>query len=383
MNTYVYRLLFIVVCLIGSHTIYRELCGNQIATVDNGDSVLRQFLYKQQKYFDTGTVEYITFYSPCTLQHCNNADIMRTGILVKRPHASGTVLICHGFMCDKFDTGFLRMLFPNFNVMTFDFRAHGENIDDKQLCTFGKDEAADVYAAVNYLRSREDLRLGILPLICFGFSMGAVAAIEAQAEHDHLFDIMILDCPYDNSANVLKRCMENLKFSLFGYEFALPGRSLLEQYAFNPVIQRLVKVLLKTVAHLDATATNTFIYPLSPAESIKKVNVPCLFIHCINDEKVSLEAAKNIFNNAAGYKRLWLTAGRRHFDSFFYNPEKYVYKVNKFISDILDGHTIYKAQAKIKEDSLGQKENSHELTYIDTDYAAMDNPWRLCKNLYP
>ena len=32
---------------------------------------------------------------------------------------------------------------------------------------------------------------------------------------------------------------------------------------------------------------------------------------------------------------------------FFYNPEKYVYKVNRFIDDVLNGSAAYKAQSKV------------------------------------
>ena len=74
--------------------------------------------------------------------------IERKGRLVYYDNAQATVLIMHGFMCDKFDVGFLRSLFPRprFNSLTFDFRAHGE--DSKgQCCTFGRDEAFDVIAA--------------------------------------------------------------------------------------------------------------------------------------------------------------------------------------------------------------------------------------------
>ncbi len=71
--------------------------------------------------------------------------IVRSGRLVRYPNAKATILICHGFMSDKFDVGFLRHMFPQgkFNFMTFDFRAHGENCEG-QRCTFGRDESLDV-----------------------------------------------------------------------------------------------------------------------------------------------------------------------------------------------------------------------------------------------
>ena len=109
-----------------------------------------------------------------------------------------------------------------------------------------------------------------------------------------------------------------MKFSFFGYEFSIPGRSLLQKYVFHPYVQSFVKAMLKTVYHLDVRNIKTFIYPLYPAESIKKVSVPLLIIHCKNDEKVTVAAIKKVYRNAAStYKKLWITNGRYHYDSFF------------------------------------------------------------------
>jgi pimeloyl-ACP methyl ester carboxylesterase len=306
----------------------------------------------QKKYLDGGSMEYITFYS----QRGESGQIIpRHGILVKKPKAKATILVCHGFMCNKFDIGFLRrMLFPDYNVMMFDFRAHGEHIEPDHCCTFGRDEALDVAGAVSYVRSRDDIK--DLPLIAYGFSMGAVAAIQAYADAfesssgntqpKQLFDALVLDCPYDKSENILRRCMDHLKITLFGYSFEIPGRKYLEKYAFNPYVQSFIKTILKTVAHMDATATNTYIYPISPSDSIKKITVPCFIIHCYNDEKVTVQAAHNLYDSAAGYTRLWITKGRHHFDSIFFNPDKYAYKINNFIKQVLSGDISKKKQQK-------------------------------------
>jgi pimeloyl-ACP methyl ester carboxylesterase len=310
----------------------------------------RVVLDNQTKYLDGARMEYVTFSSKAGSE-CKPID--RHGILVRVPNAKATILVCHGFMCNKFDVSFIPyLLFPQYNVLTFDFRAHGENVDPEDCCTFGRDEALDVAGAVEYIRAQEDLK--DLPLLAYGFSMGAVAAIQAQSEAERnkqrFFDAMVLDCPYDSSENVLKRCMQHLKFSILGYTFDIPGKKFLERYAFNSYVQSILKSILKTVAQMNATATNTYIYPFSPAESIKDVTVPCFFIHCYNDEKVSVEAAHRLFDNACGYKRLWITKGRWHFDSIFFNPKKYVYKVRVFINDVLSGNVRSKPQQKILSD---------------------------------
>lgn len=275
--------------------------------------------------------------------------ITRNGVLARSDNAKATILVCHGFMCDKYDVGMLRRIFKTkqFNVMTFDFRAHGQD-GEGQYCTFGRDESLDVIAAAKFLRNHPDLL--DKPLFVYGFSMGAVSAIEAQALAPELFDAMILDCPFDSSERVIKTGLESLHCSIFGYEFDVPGKELLQKYAFHPYVQALVKAVLKTVAQMDATGVSTNFCPLHPAESAKKITVPIFFIHCKNDQKVSVDQVRCVYEGAAGYKRLWLTNGRRHYDSFFYNPEKYIENVRQFYNQFLNGELSQMPQAEIIED---------------------------------
>lgn len=304
---------------------------NYMYTGKYGDTV--EF---DKQYIKNALVERVLVY-PQRDAHSRQR-IMRKGILVRHEGAEATILICHGFMCDKFDAGALRRLFPQggrFNFMSFDFRAHGE-AREGQFCTFGRDEAYDVIAAARFLRNHPALQGK--PLFVYGFSMGAAAAIEAQAKDSSLFDAMILDCPFDSSENVLKHNLENIKYSFWGYEFTLPGRTILQRYAFHPYIQSLVKLVLKTVSYIDPKYMNINICRVTPAKSVKFISVPCFFIHCKNDDKISVDAIKTIYTESASqYKVLWLTNGRRHFDSYFYNPEKYTHRIRRFLDRALRG----------------------------------------------
>jgi hypothetical protein len=124
---------------------------------------------------------------------------------------------------------------------------------------------------------------------------------------------------------------------MFGYEFNVPGRTMLQKYAFHPYVQSLIKTLLKTVAHMDPRKIETNVCPVYPVQSASNIKIPCFFIHCKNDEKVSVEAIKAVYDHAAGPKALWVTNGRNHFDSYFYNPERYVEKVRQFVDQVLAG----------------------------------------------
>lgn len=313
-----------------------------------------------EKYIN-GSREYITFEAP--VREGSNETITRHGVLVKRKGARATLVIVHGFMCDKHDVDFVGLLLGDYifqssngvvsahdvyryNTFIIDLRAHGEN-KDGQCCTFGRDEALDVIAAAQYLKRRKDLQT--VPLGVYAFSMGAVASILAQAK-TNIFDFGISDCPFDSTTNLIGRGLEHLKITLWGHEFAVPGRSLLHKYAYSPYVQSFLKFILKTVSKMDAGQVSTCIVPVNTVENAKKITVPWLFITCKNDEKAPPEAVTAVYNEAQGFKRLLITDGRRHFDSIFYGPARYQYKVHSFLRKVLNESYKAKVQEKIKID---------------------------------
>jgi pimeloyl-ACP methyl ester carboxylesterase len=272
--------------------------------------------------------------------------LQRRAILIRYPNAVATILLCHGFLCDKYDISCFRNMFPvgRFNFVTFDFRGHGED-NEGQISTLGHDEALDVIAAAEFVHQHPELK--DKPLFQWGFSMGAVAAIEAQATNGNLFAAMIVDSPYDSIENVIKHGFDQMKMSIFGYSFNIPGRALLEKYALHPYVQSFVQRMLKVALQWDTRRVQLKAIHTYPIQSVKNISIPCFFIHCKNDEKIKPQAIAELYKEAGGFKRLWITEGRRHFDSFFYNPEQYAYRVSKFLEQVLDKSLFQKQESKI------------------------------------
>lgn len=275
--------------------------------------------------------------------------IERSGVLVSFEGAEATILMCHGFLCNKYDIACFRNLFPwgRFNFLTFDFRGHGEGCQG-QHSTLGHDEVLDVLAAGEFLCTDE--RTKGKPIFVWAFSMGAAAAIGAQAQNN-LFDGMILDCPYDTSENLVSHALNKIKFSILGYQFDLPGRAILEKYAFHPYVQSFVQGMLRLSIKWDSRHVALVATSMRPVELASDIKSPCLFIHCKNDEKVPVDAVKRVYNAVTAPKQLWLTNGRGHFDSFFYNPEQYAHRVTAFIESVLHNDLDDLKVPRIVEDS--------------------------------
>lgn len=279
------------------------------------------------------------------LDATKSSTINRRGILVVKPEALGTVIICHGYLGCKRDAIALKHLFPQYNVFAFDFRAHGDDVEG-QFSTIGRDEAYDVIGAVDFIRSRPDMAK--LPIIAFGYSMGAVSAIQAQAQEGSLFDAMILDCPYDSTDQAMRRGLAaKMKFSLFGKTYDLPGQNFVLNHMYDEFAQKITSYLFQKITQLDSKKVATKFVQVMPIESIKKISIPCFFIHCENDKKVPVIAVESLYHNKPGFKRLWITQGKNHFGSYQNNPELYWYKVNKFLTKLRNMPIENRQPAKI------------------------------------
>ncbi len=309
------------------------------------DCLQKLALLRKKRLYDT-IEERVSF--TARISGDSTERIERKGILVRRPGARAVVLICHGFMCNKDDARFLRrMLFGRYTTLSFDFRAHGESRTE-QICTLGSAEKEDVIGAVEFIKAQPDLRNK--PLIVYGFSMGAVASLLAQAERGTLFDAAIWDCPFDSTDNIIQRMLDQLKISIGSYSFDMPGKSLLQRYAYHPYVQEMIKNALKAIKNVNTFEITTVMKPVDTVRAAKKITIPSFFIVCKRDEKAPCKAVEAVYNQVRGYKRLWVTNGRCHFDSFFYNPEKYAYEIMHFIEHFLSGGTRFGPREQMSVD---------------------------------
>jgi pimeloyl-ACP methyl ester carboxylesterase len=325
-------------------------CGISAESVE----VLEDELGLYERWRARSQEERVAFYSK--FSRFSNELIAREGVLVTRPKARATILVMHGYTSNKVDMGILRLLFSPYNILLFDFRAHGENTEG-QLSTLGYDEVHDVLAAVDFLRSHSKTK--DLPIVGYGFSMGAVTAIEAQARDGNLFDALILDCPFDSTDGLLERGLDKffgtVNIPLIG-KFEIPGRSFLKRYAMNPYVQPIILFLLRLFAGMDSTKIPTIPKRVQPIISAQKLALPTQFIHCFADEHVPVDGLLKVYQSVPQYKRLWLTKGSRHFGSLFYNPELYQQMVANFIEKVLNKALNKERVARIISDV-----NRHEL----------------------
>lgn len=362
LNTYYKGIYFIIFgILLLSIILYKSLFlffSENKKTSKNEKNTLKEKIYvinklawcnNQKKYFNNNNLFYpIKF--PCQ-ENFNNIQkvIYRDGYVSYNPKAKANILLCHGFTTNKEDMSLLRFLLKDYNIISFDFRAHGENISN-QLCTLGCDEKYDVIGAVKYIKT--DNNLNKLPLFVYGFSMGAVASILAESEIQNLFIGAIWDCPFESTNELTTLILEELKINFNGYKINMPFKNFIKKYIYNKNAQNFIKFFLKIFTSTNTSTIDTNIKKISPIEALKKIKIPFLLIGCHNDDKAPAESIENMYfaHQENSFVRCWISSGRRHFDALFLNPEKYMYKISKFIEDILNKNYINKIKKKITID---------------------------------
>ena len=233
-------------------------------------------------------------------------DITLSGILVLRKNPTANLLVSHGFKGSKeFGYGLCAM-FPDWNILLYDFRAHGQS--SGTLTTIGVRESYDVLAAAHFLRNTTTSKYNKkLPLIALGMSMGAASTLRAAELDPAMCDIIVADSAYADLSTVIK--------DVFSRYAGLP------HYPFFPIAKRLFHYLS------DCTMEE-----MSPVKSVGKIKQPILFIHSCADKFIIPENALKLYINASNRtSKLWLGPACRHGSLHIYHSEHYKKRVNSFV----------------------------------------------------
>ncbi len=206
------------------------------------------------------------------------------GVHLDRAGTDTVVLYAHGFLSNKNHRAvprFVEALSAHFDVMSFDFRGHGES---GGRCTFGVRERLDVDAVVAYARDQ-----GYPKIVLVGSSMGGAIAIHYVAEGgkvDGLVTIGAFDGPESMRAPT-----------------ALLGLRLLFRHSLGHWMAQVARG-----TRLDGTPPQV----LRPIEVIHRVHVPVLFIHGEWDALISPKAAVRLYQRANEPKDLLVVPRKGH-----------------------------------------------------------------------
>jgi fermentation-respiration switch protein FrsA (DUF1100 family) len=200
----------------------------------------------------------------------------------------------------------LRFREAGYNVLCFDFRAHG--LSGGRFTSVGHHETNDVIGAVQYLKQRPEVdarRIGAI-----GFSMGAAATIQAAARCPDIAAI-VADSAYASFVDAAK------------YSFRLVTR--VPHSLFAPIAMRWAKLMM----NVDASQ-------LRPIDAIGRIAPrPVMLTHGVLDEIVPVRHAHTLFKAAEEPKELWIVPGAHHVGARDQDPDGYFLKVERFMRQSL------------------------------------------------
>src|SRR5260221_2614726 len=210
--------------------------------------------------------------------------------------AVGTIVVCSG-QNGSMD-GDTKQIPPlheaGFNVLMFDFRAHGRSEGD--CVTMGMYEKEDLLGALDYLGDvRGIVRVGVL-----GFSMGAAVALITAALSDRICAVVA-----DGSFGRLKRTLTE-----YATQRGVPlfiARSLAGGV--------LAPSPLRTEGRLDQVDPIRWTLHIGPR--------PILFIHGNNDRYVSMGEVDRMAGLAQGPVDVWVVDGVGHRGAHSADPVEY------------------------------------------------------------
>jgi uncharacterized protein len=199
-----------------------------------------------------------------------------------------------------------------YNVLDVDLRDHGES--GGNYITPGSREALDLMGGVAYLRSRGASG----PIVAFGYSYGAVAALHAAAQCADV-DAVVADSAFISPDDVLKNVV---------HQKAVPLKfRILLQFARLPLLDRSSDLMfrLRTGVKLDRNKASA----LAAARRIHQQ--PVLFISGERDWLAPTQNAQRMYQETpTARKNLVVIPGANH-DTTYYEATRPLYE-----SSVLD-----------------------------------------------
>lgn len=210
--------------------------------------------------------------------------------------AIGTIVMCHGQEGSK--DGDTQQMLPlheaGFNVLMFDFRAHGAS--EGQQVTMGMYEKEDLLGALDYLaQDRHVEKVGVL-----GFSMGAAAALIAAALSERIA-VIVADSSFVRLKYTLQRWLT---------------RRGIPQFIARPFIAGiLVGAAVRTEGRIDQADPVLWTPHIGPR--------PILFIYGDADPFVTPQEVEQMTSQAAGPVQVWFADGVGHRGAYALDPAEY------------------------------------------------------------
>jgi alpha-beta hydrolase superfamily lysophospholipase len=222
---------------------------------------------------------------------------------IKTESATRTALMVHAYHSRREQLLPLAQFFASLgcDVVLVDLPGHGDS--GENWTTLGYREADVVRDVFEHYRTASSR-----PIIIYGQSLGAAAALGAVSRHKIAPDGMILEMPYGSLVGTVRR-----RFELMGFPFSFP--------------------FAETMVFWGGVQHGYNAFKLAPVEYAKDVTAPVLLLGGGRDPRVTRETLEEMHRNLGGKKRLHHFEERVHEAFFESDTETYRELVKKFLEE--------------------------------------------------
>jgi pimeloyl-ACP methyl ester carboxylesterase len=207
----------------------------------------------------------------------------------------GTIILCPGQngSMDKDVPQAVPLHRAGFDVLMFDFRAHGRS--EGSTVTLGALEQADLFGAVDYAAGERGAdRIGVL-----GFSMGAGVALMVAAQEPRI-TAAVVDGAYPRVDGLLANWLR-----------------------IHDIPRPLARGLAWLALIAGSLRTQYLIYRANPVNLIDRLQTPTLFIHGDLDPFTSPDEIAALAARMPGPSELWRVADADHREAYARHPDEY------------------------------------------------------------
>ncbi len=220
------------------------------------------------------------------------------GTLLRPESATGReAILRHGVASSRYGMlGHARYLLEAAYIcLLSDSRGHG--ISGGELVTYGVREAADVARWAEFLERQE----GVTRLYGLGGSMGAAVLLQSIVPETR-FRAVVAECSFDSFRHVAVQRLEQFTGVSAGPLFVAP------------VEAGLLYARLRYGVDLGSA---------SPAESLRRTNVPVLFVYGSTDRNIPPVHSERLMRVRPSASRLWIVQGGHHVDALSMEPTRF------------------------------------------------------------
>lgn len=249
---------------------------------------------------------------------CTNDNKQLAALYFSRPNAQYSLICINGYLLQatppKEWAATIAYLFPNANVLLFDWRGLGESPGYNGFYwknDFGTDAWLDIQAAIDFCDKKSNK-----PIVTLGFCLGAGMLLYA-IQQASLFrfrqpDAIIINGLFDQFEHILQR---------IGEFYAMPFYSFLVSIGLgNYVLDQLLSGSLSV---------------LNPIDLISRIKQPILLQLLANDPFIPLQEGLAVYRNIISYKELCISSVGKHVRLQHYAPAQFRHTINTFLSTTL------------------------------------------------